>query len=148
MKGIVLGIVVLASAFIWFGESRKFFRSTNGKYVTLWKTYGNVSFIVPGKYYGLLPPLGNHLRTSNINSISIYFNREKSDTIYVNSLFDYNVENRRTDESFMIDLKTSTNQNARIFLKKVSNEDFESWSMLRFDIRENYAIDENGTIQK
>ena len=148
MKRIVFGIVVLASLLIWFGESRKFFRTTNGRYVTLWKTYGNVSFIVPGKYSGLLPPPGNHLRTSNINSISIYFNREKSDTIYFNSLFDYSVENKRADEPFMVDLKTSTNQNARIFLERVGNDDFESWSMLRFDIRENYAMDENGTIQK
>lgn len=148
MKSFLIGMVAIASLLIWYGESRKFFKLTNGGYVTLWKTFGNVSFIVPGKYYGLLPPSGNHLRTSNINSLSIYLKRDEIDTIYFNSLFGYSVKNSETLEPILIDLKTSTNQTPRIFLGKVRKEDFESWCMLRFDIRENYAMDENGTIQK
>lgn len=141
-------MVAIISLLIWYGESRKFFKLTNGEYVTLWKTFGNISFIVPGKYYGLLPPSGNHLRTSNINSLSIYLKHDNIDTIYFNSLSDYTVNNSNKDDPFMIDLMVSTNQNARIFLEKVKPEDFESWSMLRFDIRENYAMDEKGMIQK
>jgi hypothetical protein len=48
----------------------------------------------------------------------------------------------------MIDLKTSTNQDARIFLKKVKRENFENWCTLHFNIRENYAMDENGVVLK
>jgi hypothetical protein len=148
MKIILAVIVVIISLFIWYGESRKFFKLTNGEYVTLWKTYNNTSFIVHGKYYGLLPPSGNHIRTSNINSLSIYMRRDKIDTIYFNSLSNYSVSNIEIAEPIMIDIKTSTNQDARIFLEKVPHRVFESWCKLRFDVRENYAVDENGIIQK
>ena len=148
MKIIIAVIVAIISLFIWYGESRKFFKLTNGEYITLWKTYNNTSFIVRGKYYGLLPPSGNHLRTSNINSLSIYTKRDKTDTIYFNSLSNYRVSNIEIAEPFMIDLKTSTNQDARIFLKKVRRENFENWCTLHFNIRENYAMDENGVVLK
>lgn len=39
-------------------------------------------------------------------------------------------------------------ESAHRFLEKVSHEDFKNWCMLRLDIRENYARDENGVIQK
>jgi hypothetical protein len=75
----ILIIVVL----IWYGESRKFFCLNNSKCVTVWKTYNNVCYIVPGKYYGLIKPSSrSYIKTTNVNNLDIIW-KSSSDSIIV-----------------------------------------------------------------
>jgi len=75
-------IVVLA---IWYGESCKFFCLTNGKCITVWKTFNDKCYIIPSKYFGLLPPARGRILTSNTNAVSIFFVESLSSCIIYQS---------------------------------------------------------------
>jgi hypothetical protein len=148
MKKIAIGITIIALPLIWFAESRKFFLLTDGTHVTVWKTYGNVSFILPDNYYGIFPR-GNYIKTSNINTISIYKKSGSSDSIFFSSQSHFEVNNSDVDNSIFADLEIFQNPDLRRLLnEKMGHRDFKDWATLRLDIRENYAMDENGLIQK
>jgi len=73
MKKVLIFPALLLLMAIWYGESRKFFCAGDGECVTVWKTYNNVCYIVPGKYYGIIRPSDNYIKTSNINLVSIFY---------------------------------------------------------------------------
>src|ERR1700720_4395948 len=79
MKKLLLCLsIFIILALIWYGESRKFFCLNNGKCVTVWKTYNNVCYIIPGRYYGIIRPSDNFIESSNNNFLTIYFTSELS----------------------------------------------------------------------
>lgn len=63
----MLFLILLFGLPIWYGETRSFECSDKGKCVTVWKTYGNTCYVIPGKYYGLLAPSSgeNYIKTVN-----------------------------------------------------------------------------------
>lgn len=77
----VLFIVVVL---FFYGESRKIFCVENGRCITVWKTFGNTCYIIPGRYYGLMKPSSeNYLRTNNLNNLDIIWTN-KMDSLIVN----------------------------------------------------------------
>ncbi len=68
-------IAFLLILMVWFGEKRKFYPISNTTSITVWKTYNNISFIIPGKYYGIFPPEEGFIKTSNTNLITIYISK-------------------------------------------------------------------------
>lgn len=148
MKKLLLGILLVSIPFLWFGESRRFFKMTNGSYITLWKTYGNVSFIIPGRYYGVLFPTGNHIETSNLNSITLYKRRGDEDTLFFISRDRTLVNNPNRSEYVLVDLKLLVNSElGAILSQKPKERHLKEWSILNLQIKENYARDESGLIQ-
>ena len=69
----------------WYGESRSFYCLDNGKCITVWKTYNNVCYIIPGKYFGILKPSKNVIESSNNNNLTIYFTSELPDAFVYKS---------------------------------------------------------------
>ncbi len=66
----------------WFGESRKFICLDQGKCVTVWKTYNNTCYIIPGKYWGFTRPISNnYVQTTNLGSLDVIWQNGNRDLI-------------------------------------------------------------------
>ena len=66
MWGALLTLVtLLAMLLLWLGQRRTFLCVDEDHCVTIWKTYGNKCYLVPGKYYGLIEPTCSHATTTN-----------------------------------------------------------------------------------
>ena len=114
-------IVVILLLFIvtpiWYGESRSFEYSDEGNCVTVWKTYNNICYVIPGRYFGLRAPSSgdNFIKTTNtsmgvdliwvqgtrtvlaqVDSDSQIFNNNPNKT----SIINYNTNKRYNDSVF------------------------------------------------
>jgi hypothetical protein len=148
MKRILLYFLVLILFILaWFGESRRFFCLESGECITVWKTYNNVCFIIPGKYYGIFRPSGNYIETSNSNNLTIYFTREfpnsliyKSENVLVTKndikqpfvFYDYNTDTSKFDEILYL-------PNA-----KKNNDLKDNAQFIEIFTHENFALDKHG----
>ena len=83
-KKLIILLTLIAILFIYYGEERNFYCLSEGKCVTVWKTYGNTCYIIPYKYYGLYKPSGNYMITTNTNDIDIIW-ENNSDKIILTS---------------------------------------------------------------
>ncbi len=54
LKFLLVSATIIGILFIWYDQSRSFFKATNGEYITMWKRYGGTCYLIPGKYYGIL----------------------------------------------------------------------------------------------
>jgi hypothetical protein len=105
MKKLLIFFSVLLLIVIWNGESRKFYCLDNETCVTVWKTYNNACFIIPGKYYGIIKPSRNHIETTNTNLLTIYFSKELSQALIVQCEQGVNIKNENRMISLFIDLR-------------------------------------------
>jgi hypothetical protein len=131
---------------IWFGESRKFFCLNNGKCITVWKTFNNVCYIIPGKYIGIFGPSSySYIQTTNIHNFDIIW-KSNSDSIIVNS----------DDSTFIVNnfskgvgiIKYSQNKKYNDSLFTYFDGNYHRYkkgiSYISVFVKENYAVDFNG----
>jgi hypothetical protein len=147
MKKILLAFLVLLILFLaWYGESRKFFCLGNGRCITVWKTYNNTCYIIPGKYYGLIKPSSHsYLKTTNTNTLDIIWEANLN-SIIVNA----------DDKSFTVNNFPKSIQIVRYDLNKKNNDSLFTYfdgkynrykrnvNYISLFIQENYAIDKDG----
>lgn len=76
MKKIVVVFIIIAALLFWNVEKRSFYPIGGNTYVTVWKTFGGLCYIVPGKYYGLVKPSGNFIETTDDNYIVLFSSKE------------------------------------------------------------------------
>src|SRR5690606_1486998 len=85
MKKILIGfLTIIVIAAIWFGQSRTFY-CINGMYFTVWKTFNDVCYVIPRKYYGLIKPKDNYIQTTNTSQFTIYWKYENPNSITIRS---------------------------------------------------------------
>lgn len=58
---------------LWFDQTRSFYCVGNNRCITVWKRVGGTCYIIPGKYYGILRPSQDYIKTTNDNAITILF---------------------------------------------------------------------------
>ncbi len=145
-KILLISFTFFAVVAIWYGEARKFYCLGNGKCVTVWKTYNNVCYIIPGKYYGVMKPSRiSHIQTMNITDLDIIW-KSSPDSIIVNS-DDTKLLVKKFSHQIVI-CKYSSNQkyNDSLFTDfdghyKRYKKDVDYISLF---IQENYALDKKG----
>lgn len=81
IKKISFILLIILSATIFYDQSRSYYCLDDGNCITVWKRFGGDCYIIPGKYYGLNQPNGEHLLADNFQYISMFFNEEKPSTI-------------------------------------------------------------------
>jgi len=69
-RWILLGIIVLF--LIYMTEGRRFHYTDDGRYFTVWKTWGRC-YTMPYKYYGLIKPSDNYIQTNYTADIDIFW---------------------------------------------------------------------------
>ena len=97
-KFILFTLLFFCFLLIWYGESRKFLCLDDGHCVTVWKTYNNVCYIIPGRYYGLLGPNRDHIQASNTMLIDIFFTKDLPNTMIFRGSASVKVKNDNPQE--------------------------------------------------
>lgn len=147
-KTILFFFIVILLLVGWYGESRKFFCLENGKCITLWKTYNNVCYVIPGKYYGLWAPSNNFIKTSNLNELTIFFTDELPNTLIVQSREKLKVYNK--GGVVFLDYDSDSTRFKNILYKPDAKRFYKDLkpnaSLISIDIKENYARDRQGEV--
>ncbi len=132
---------------IWYGESRKFYCLGNGKCITVWKTYNNVCYIIPGKYYGIIKPSKNFIQSTNTNNLSVFFTNELPRAFIYQSEEDLIINNRNKDETIFYDYNSDSKKFNKILYPldaKKSSDLKDKAQLIYVFIHENYALDKDG----
>lgn len=83
-KTLVVIFLLSALLFIYYGEKRKFI-PIGDSYVTVWKQFNDVNYVIWGKYYGFFSPSKNYIKSSNSNILSLYISNEIPKTVIYRS---------------------------------------------------------------
>jgi hypothetical protein len=81
---LVLFTTIISFSLILFHFEYRHFYSLNAKErVTVWRCYNGKSYIIPGRYYGLIPPTKNYIESPTKNDVTLYFSDGLPGTIIV-----------------------------------------------------------------
>lgn len=119
--------------------------------VTVWKRFDNKSYIIPDKYYGVLNPSDNYIKTTNTQYLTLYFNsnfpnmmavRNQGSSTGLNA--DYEIINN-LPEKFNIH---EYSEEYKAILYEPEAKKFKdvkvSTEYIDLNIKENYATDKTG----
>jgi hypothetical protein len=148
MKRFLLCLAIfIVVTVIWYGESRKFFCLDNGNCVTIWKTYNNVCYIIPGRYYGIIRPSDNFIETSNNNFLTLYFTSELPNVVIYKSEQILTIKNADKDKWAFYDYNSNIQRFDSILYianAKRNNDIKDNARLIDVFIGENYALDKKG----
>ena len=133
--------------FTWYGESRSFVCLNNGKCVTVWKTYNDICYIVPGKYYGLIRPSKNFIQSTNNNNLTIYFTSEMPKAFIFKSEVSLKINNDDQKESVFYDYNQDITKFDKVLYKpgaKRINDVKADAQLIDIIIHDDIAWDKNG----
>lgn len=146
-------VVVVGVLFVWYDQSRSFFKTTNGEYITMWKRYGGICYIIPSKYYGIIKPSNGYIETDNHSNLTIYYSKELPGLILLRkeSNYDFKVSNP-TNKKYLFEDYILNKEKYKPIIYKEGEVRFsdikKNASYLNINILEGYATNEMGEIQK
>lgn len=151
LKLFLVFITITAVLFIWYDQSRSFFKATNGEYITMWKRYGGICYLIPGKYYGITKPNNNYVETENKNEYVdfLWFNNKSNYLLYSGNVTDkiYNTDNA---DFRIINYLNDKQTNDSLFMEKKGHYSHYKKGVARLGINilEGYASDGTGKTQR
>ena len=146
MKKVALLVTILAALLFWFGESRHFY-CLNNRCLTVWKTFNNICYIIPGKYYGLVKPSDNFIATTNTNNLTIYFTGQLPKTFFIKGDEKIKIYNTDKTRFVLLDYEGQSQTFDSILYNKNAtkfNDLKENASLIEIFVKENYATDKSG----
>ncbi|MFY7815531.1 MAG: hypothetical protein ACOVRK_10145 [Chryseobacterium taeanense] len=153
LKLFLVFITITAVLFIWYDQNRSFFKATNGEYITMWKRYGEVCYLIPGKYYGVTKPKDGYIETSNSGYLTIYYSNKLPNFILLRkeSNYDYKIYNP-IDKKFLFEDYILNEEKYKPIIYKEDAKRFsdisKDASFLSINILEGYATDGTGKTQR
>lgn len=147
MKKLWIFSSLLLAVLIWQGEARKFYCLGTGQCVTVWKTYNNVCYVIPGKYDGLIKPADNYLQTTNRTLLTLYFAKELPRAVIVQCLDGVAINNRDSGAPAFYRYETDTGRFLKLLYppdSKKRSEMKQGAGLMDIDIHEGYALDKDG----
>jgi hypothetical protein len=135
--------------YIWNIEKRSFYPIGNGEYITVWKKSGGNCYIIPDKYYGLLSPSGDYIKTTNNNLLEFFWTNAMPKTmIYWKNKEGEPLEvvNNKKDIRFVEYTGVKDTLHSVLYKPnaKLASDVKDGTSMLSLDTKENYARDKAG----
>ena len=82
LKVLFIIISIIFGLLLWSELSRDFYCLEKDKCITVWKTSWGC-YIIPGKYYGLISPSDDYIKTTNTQYLTIYFSDEMPKTLII-----------------------------------------------------------------
>ncbi len=150
-KILIVLVCVIVGLFLWFDQSRSFFKATNGEYITMWKRYGGTCYLIPGKYYGVTKPKDGYIETTNKNEYIdfLWLNNKPNDLLYYGNADDkiYNKGRLAFRISNYLDNKQ---KNDSLFTEKKGHYSNYKKEVIHLGINilEGYATDGTGKSQR
>ncbi len=68
---------------LFYFEYRHFYSLNATETITVWRYYNGKAYIIPGRYYGLIPPTKNYIESPIKNDVTLYFSDELPGTIII-----------------------------------------------------------------
>lgn len=130
----------------WYGEKRKFYCMDNNKCITVWKTYNNTCYITSGKYYGLIKPSGNYIKTTNLNDVTFFWSDKLPNKIIIEGE-NLEINNNSKLETVFLKYSDNTEKYKSIIYKphaEKHNDINEDANYMNLYIQESYATNRNG----
>lgn len=151
LKILIILVCVIAGLFLWFDQSRSFFKATNGEYITMWKRWGGTCYLIPGKYYGVTKPSDGYIETRNKNEYVdfLWFTNKSNHLLYYGNTEDKIYNTNKTD--FIISNYLDNKQkNDSLFTEKKEHYSHykKGVSRLSINILEGYATNGTGDTQR
>jgi hypothetical protein len=116
----------------------------------VWKRLGNKCYIIPGKYYWILRPSDNYLKTSNTQYLTLYFSEKLPKKIIVRNQGissgkdEYEIRNNPKGDWELLEYS----ERYKLILYQTHARKFKdvktTTNYLDLAIKENYAIDKTG----
>nr|WP_294988324.1 hypothetical protein [uncultured Sediminibacterium sp.] len=147
MNKIFFFILLVGVVLFWFGEKRKFYQFGDGKYLTVWKTYGGVCYIIPGKYFGIIKPSDGYIQSPITDAIVLFSSKQFGDTIVYNSLSSVTPVNSISKHIYFLDLNLEKERVYPFLYENTmtkATEVKQGVKYLHVLIRDNFAIGKNG----
>lgn len=138
-------VVLILGLLIGFHQSKSYYCLDANRCVTVWKRLGNECYIIPGKYRGITAPKDNYIRTSNVNGVSIIWDKENSNKIIVNHSEPIEIVNH-LENIKIIDYDLSSELNDSLYMNFDGRYHYykKEIDYISIDIRYNKAKDKNG----
>ncbi|HEY8398213.1 MAG TPA: hypothetical protein VIK80_09745 [Flavihumibacter sp.] len=145
MKKVILFVVILIGVLLlWYGESRKFICLNNGTCITVWKTFGNTCYIIPGKYYGITSPSVDHIRTTNTTLIDLYFSKSLPNTVIYRSTDSAVVKNAHPEVLVFADYISDMNRYQDLLFEDAGRQKLkEDADLIFIDIHDSHSVDKH-----
>ncbi|WP_419495441.1 hypothetical protein [Chryseobacterium bernardetii] len=153
LKAFIIFATIIGMLFLWYDQSRSFFKATNGESITMWKRYGGTCYLISGKYYGVTKPKDGYIETSNRSYLTLYYSNKLPNFILLRkeSNYDYKAYNS-IDKKYFFEDYTSNKERYKPIIYKENAEKFsdvnKDASFLSINILEGYATDGTGKTQR
>lgn len=144
-KALILILLFIVLLLAWYGEKRKFI-PIGDSYVTVWKQFNDVSYVIWGKYYGILSPSKNYIKSSNSNILSLFIS-DKMPKIIIYRSEEPTVISSSLDEISFINYEIDNEKIHSLLYKpnvKKAKDLTEGAHALDIMIKENYIMDYTG----
>ncbi len=142
--GIFIGL------FLWYDQSRSFFKATNGEYITMWKRWGGTCYLIPGKYYGVTKPKDNYIETKNTSSGDFIWNDKDSKYVLFSGGENCKIVNNDSTKVKIINYLEEKQKNDSVYIEKQGHYNVYRKGLIRLGINilEGYASDGTGKTQR
>jgi len=147
MKKVFIFLILVVLLLFLYGEKRNFYKLGDNKYITVWKTFNNVCYIIPYKYYGIVHPSDNYVKTTNDNYLVIFWssNYPKNFIFWENKQDEpFEIFNKKKEELLILNYVSTQDSLHRILYKpnsKLVTDVKDEVEMLNIDTKENYTTD-------
>jgi hypothetical protein len=75
--------------------SKQVYRIEHNKFITVWKRFGGDCYIMPYRYYGLILPNDNYIKTDNASQFQFYFLENSPNVIVIRTSNKYVFKNKK-----------------------------------------------------
>ena len=150
LKTIAVSAGIIGALFIWYDQSRSFFKAINGEYITMWKRWGGTCYLIPGKYYGITKPNGNYIETKNISSGDFIWNDKDLKYVLFSGGENCKIVNNDPTKVKIINYLEEKQKNDSVYTEKQGHYNVYKKGVIRLgiDILEGYASDGTGKTQR
>jgi hypothetical protein len=136
-------ITLLLILLVWYDQSRSFYCIDNNKCVTVWKRIGGDCYILPGKYFGIIKPSNQYVKTTTTAEVGIIWDRL---TILVDATKPSQIVPGEKNEIIIKDYNANKAHNDSIYT--VFDGQYVNYKnsidFIIIDVKEGYATDHHG----
>ncbi|MGC3946374.1 MAG: hypothetical protein QM762_17950 [Chryseolinea sp.] len=139
MKKVIAFTLCVCLLALSYQQSRKFIELRDGRWVTIWKRYGDECLIIPGRYFGVFKPETSYLETKNTILINLFVGNSFPDTLVFRTQSHVEIHNESKGSIFLDYHKNENHLKPLIYSEEtgVVNDDV---TLLFVDIHDSVAM--------
>jgi hypothetical protein len=134
----ILLFLIYLLIIVFFGK--QVYRVEQDKYITVWKRFGGDCYIMPYRYYGLILPNDNYIKTDNASQFQFYFLENSPNVIVIRTSNKYIFKNKKGS----LKVINFDERDAYKFFSLSSGNLKKGVNYIFINVKESYAFDSSG----